>query len=161
MTDIIERLRSQYHDTKKMLPHELCHEAADEIAGLKTYAATLARERNELTAELDALQAVHDETVKNGVAGFDALAKELAQLRAGPWIGKCRSCGHEHEAPRPAPADKDGERYRWLRDPENQLSEDDPCVSDSFFNVFTGKENCDYRTNHHKCLQPARHSVNQ
>ena len=31
---------------------------------------------------------------------------------------------------------KDAERYRWLRDANQQIHEDDPCVSDSFFNQF-------------------------
>lgn len=26
-------------------------------------------------------------------------AGELERLAAGPWIGKCQACGHEHEAP--------------------------------------------------------------
>lgn len=28
-----------------------------------------------------------------------AAADELERLAAGPWIGKCQACGHEHEAP--------------------------------------------------------------
>ena len=26
-------------------------------------------------------------------------ADELERMAAGPWIGKCQACGHEHEAP--------------------------------------------------------------
>lgn len=36
--------------------------------------------------------------------------------------------------------EKDAGRYRWLRDEENSLTEDDPCVSDSFFNSWYGEE---------------------
>jgi hypothetical protein len=41
-----------------------------------------------------------------------------------------------------APADvvRDAERYRWLRDSENQRHEDDICVSDSYFNAFFGAD---------------------
>ena len=35
---------------------------------------------------------------------------------------------------------KDAERYRVLRDSEYQLDEDDPSVSDSFFNQYFGEE---------------------
>ena len=35
---------------------------------------------------------------------------------------------------------KDAERYRVLRYSEYQLDEDDPIVSDSFFNEYFGKE---------------------
>ena len=35
---------------------------------------------------------------------------------------------------------KDAERYRVLRDSKYQLDEDDPIVSDSFFNEYFGKE---------------------
>jgi predicted transcriptional regulator len=34
----------------------------------------------------------------------------------------------------------DAARYRWLRDSENQLTEDDPCVSDSFFSSWFGEK---------------------
>ena len=34
----------------------------------------------------------------------------------------------------------DAERYRVLRDSEYQLDEDDPSVSDSFFNQYFGEE---------------------
>lgn len=36
--------------------------------------------------------------------------------------------------------EKDAGRYQWLRDEENNLTEDDPCVSDSFFNSWFGEE---------------------
>ena len=35
---------------------------------------------------------------------------------------------------------KDAERYRVLRDSEYQLNEDDPSVSDSFFNQYFGEK---------------------
>ena len=36
--------------------------------------------------------------------------------------------------------EKDAARYRWLRDVENSLTEDDPCVSNSFFNSWYGED---------------------
>lgn len=35
---------------------------------------------------------------------------------------------------------KHAQRYQWLRDCGNQLTEDDPCVSDSSFNAYFDKE---------------------
>ena len=202
MTDIIERLRSQYRDTKQMLPNELCHEAADEIAGLKTYAATIAAERDdwarrwhELAEEnrenanklADAANELAEAGIKllnrsvsnmeasvafalsDAIAERDALAKELAEAKSDlaavhAEYKLCRELltaratelsslkaqsepvayadsfdlaktdnnmnffvthadkwqdGMRFSVPlytRPAPADKDAERYRWLRD---------------------------------------------
>lgn len=36
--------------------------------------------------------------------------------------------------------EKDAGRYRWLRDAENSMTEDDPCVSDGFFNSWYGED---------------------
>ena len=33
-------------------------------------------------------------------------------------------------------AEKDQARYQWLRNPDNQLHEDMPCVSDAFFATY-------------------------
>lgn len=33
------------------------------------------------------------------VLALKAAVGEIERLRAGPWIGKCQACGHEHEAP--------------------------------------------------------------
>ena len=38
-----------------------------------------------------------------------------------------------------AAAEKDAERYRWLRDESNQTSEDSPCVSDASWGTFFGE----------------------
>ena len=35
-----------------------------------------------------------------------------------------------------AEVQKDADRYRWLRDSENQHIESDPCVSDDMFNTY-------------------------
>ena len=82
----------------------------------------------------------------NACAGVDTECLEVAPI--GIFASKYGSPGYidqlekqrdellaENEQLR-----KDAERYRVLRDSEYQLDEDDPSVSDSFFNQYFGEE---------------------
>jgi septal ring factor EnvC (AmiA/AmiB activator) len=51
--------------------------------------------------------------------------------REASLLARVERLERENEALR-----KDAERYRWLRDDKNQLSEDDICVSDSSFTAY-------------------------
>ena len=52
-TELVQRLREQYMDTKQMLPNVLCHDSADAITALQARVAELERQRNSLQESLE------------------------------------------------------------------------------------------------------------
>lgn len=75
------------------------------------------------------------------ITRLEEAERELNLLKPNPLcdVGCMLSCSMEGTA-RLEAAEKDAARYRWLRDVENQLLEDDPCVSDDCFTTYYDSE---------------------
>lgn len=86
-------------------------------------------ERDALTADVERLRAAL-------VASCEDEREQIYE--AGPSAGGCpRATAAESEVER---LRKDAERYRWLRDAENQRDDDDICVQDGFYEAYFGQE---------------------
>lgn len=81
-------------------------------SGMANECQELRRWKSTHAPRLVALEALLKDAQREAEAGREAratlaseraanarLTDELERLRAGPWIGKCQACGHEHEAP--------------------------------------------------------------
>lgn len=99
--DAIRFLASGQDDVKSMA----LRECAAEIWMLRRWKSTNAPRLEALRGLLDAAQIEAEKgrearaTLESERAANALLTDELERLRAGPWIGKCQACGHEHEAP--------------------------------------------------------------